>query len=320
MGLFDSFRKDKENKKGKHLASFGKTTKSFKERLQRLAIFKAVDEKFFEELLVVLLEADVGFTTADKIIANLKNTANNYVNVDFSFVLELLAKELLNIYQEKEDPALKENKEGPQIILFVGVNGSGKTTTLAKMAYLLKQEGLKVLAVAADTFRAAASNQLLDWCLKADIDCLVGADKADPASVVVDGCIKALKEGYDYILCDTAGRLQNKVNLMNELAKIKRVAEKQLGGDVVNSFLVIDATTGQNGISQASVFTESSNVNGLILTKIDGSAKGGIILAIKDQLGIPVRYVGSGETLDDLVLFSIEEFIKDLLGDIENGG
>ena len=315
MGIFDKL---KEKKKGQELKSFGKTTTSLIEKIRKLAVYPAVDDKFFEELLMILLEADVGFATADKIIANLKKEAHRYVNIKFSFVIELLAEELIRLYNEREAESFRFNDSGPNIILMVGINGTGKTTTIAKLAYLLKQEGHKVLVAAADTFRAGAVQQLITWTARVEVDCVSGKENADPAAVVVDACRKALSENYDYLICDTAGRLQNKVNLMNELAKIKRVAEKELGAGKINSYLVIDAVTGQNGIDQAQVFLDNCDINGIILTKIDGTSKGGIILAIKDQLNIAVKYLGNGETITALLPFNIEDFVMALLAGIEN--
>jgi len=314
MGILDKAK----DRKGKELKSFGKTTTSLIEKIKKLTVYPAVDDRFFEELLVILLEADVGFQTADKIIENLKKEAHRYVNIKFSFVIELLAEEIVRLYKENEAEGFRFNDEGPNIILMVGVNGTGKTTTIAKLAYLLKQEGKTVLVAAADTFRAAAVQQLESWTAKADVRCISGQNNSDPAAVVVDACRAAKADNYDYLICDTAGRLQNKINLMNELAKIKRVAEKELGEGIVNSFLVIDATTGQNGISQAQVFLDNCDINGIILTKIDGTSKGGIILAIKDQLNIDVKYLGNGESLNDLIPFDIDDFVSALLKGIEN--
>jgi len=309
MGLIDNLRKRKGEPKGKELAAFTKTSSSFIDKLKKITFISTADDKFFEELLIVLLEADVGFSTADKIVAATKIEANKYINPKLSFVIELMAEKMLKIYSEKQAASFKENHDGPNIILLVGVNGTGKTTTLAKLVYHLKNQGNKVLVAAADTFRAGATNQLLVWTKRAEVDCVTGMDNADPASVVVDACRKAKKEGYDYLICDTAGRLQNKINLMNELAKIKRVAQKELNDDVINSYLVIDATTGQNGLNQAQVFLDNCDINGIILTKLDGTSKGGIVLAIKDQLNIDVKYIGTGETLEDFLVFDIENFV-----------
>ena len=208
-------------------------------------------------------------------------------------------------------------KEGPTVLLFVGVNGVGKTTSIGKIAYKLKQEGKKVLLIAGDTFRAGAIEQLEEWSKITGAD-IVKKEGADPASVVYDGLEKAKNENYDVVLIDTAGRLQNKVNLMNELSKINKVIENNVGGAPHETLLVIDATTGQNGISQAKSFKEITNITGIILTKLNGTARGGIVLAIKEMVGIPVKYIGLGEKKEDLKIFDIEKYIYGLfkgLGD-----
>ncbi len=309
MGFLTNLRNRKKTEKGQELAAFTKTADSFISKMRQASFFGPVNDKFFEALLIVLLEADVGFATADKIVERVKTEANKYYNVDFNYVVDILSEQLLAVYQEKGYCQFKENPQGPNIILLVGVNGSGKTTSLAKLAYFLKQQDKKVLVCGADTFRAGAIAQLQLWAQRAEVACFAGKSGGEAAAAVVDACRLAVAENYDYLLVDTAGRLQNKVNLMNELAKIKRVAEKELGSGSVNAYLVIDATTGQNGINQAAVFTECCEVNGIILSKIDGTAKGGIILAIKDQLNIDVKYVGSGESLQDFAVFDIADFI-----------
>ena len=208
------------------------------------------------------------------------------------------------------------NKNGPTVILFVGVNGAGKTTTIGKIAYKLQNEGKKVLLVAGDTFRAGAVQQLNEWAIRNNCD-IVSKEGADPVSVMYDGAVKAKEEGYDVLLVDTAGRLQNKVNLMKELEKINKVIGKLIEGAPHETLLVIDATTGQNGISQAKSFKEITNITGIVLTKLDGTAKGGIVLAIKDSTGIPVKFVGLGEQKEDLRIFDIEKYIYGLFKDME---
>ena len=209
------------------------------------------------------------------------------------------------------------SKEGPTVILFVGVNGAGKTTTIGKIAYKLQNEGKKVLLVAGDTFRAGAVEQLHEWAKRNDTD-IVYKEGADPVSVMYDGALKAKEEGYDVLLIDTAGRLQNKVNLMKELEKINRVIGKLIPGAPHETLLVVDATTGQNGISQAKSFQEITNITGIVLTKLDGTAKGGIVLAIKESTGIPVKFVGLGEQKEDLRVFDIEKYIYGLFKDMED--
>jgi fused signal recognition particle receptor len=207
---------------------------------------------------------------------------------------------------------LNLNKNGLSVILFVGVNGVGKTTSIAKIANQYKKEGKKVLLAAGDTFRAGAIAQLDVWAKRVGVDIVQKEDGADPSSVMFDACKKAKEEGYDLLLCDTAGRLQNKVNLMNELAKMKRVIVKELNEEPCETLLVIDATTGQNGISQAKSFKEITDITGIVLTKLDGTAKGGIVLAIKEDVNIPVKFIGLGEKPEDLEYFDIEKYIYGL--------
>ena len=208
------------------------------------------------------------------------------------------------------------NSDGPTVILFVGVNGVGKTTTIAKLASKFKDEGKKVLLVAADTFRAGAKEQLITWGEKIGVKVISSIDTKDPASVVFKGLSFAKENDFDVVLIDTAGRLQNKVNLMKELEKINNVGNKLIPNSPHETFLVLDATTGQNGISQAKAFKEITNLTGIILTKLDGTAKGGIVLAIKDEVGVPVRYIGLGENKEDLETFDIEKYIYGLFKDI----
>lgn len=202
--------------------------------------------------------------------------------------------------------------------LFVGVNGVGKTTSIAKIAYKLKKEGKKVLLAAGDTFRAGAIEQLSEWARRIGVEIVTKAAGSDPSSVMFDAVNKAKQENYDVLLCDTAGRLQNKVNLMAELSKINRVIEREAPGEPTETLLVIDATTGQNGMTQAKVFSETTNVSGVILTKLDGTAKGGIVLAIRNELGIPIKFIGLGEGLDDLEVFDIESYLYGLFADFFN--
>ena len=209
---------------------------------------------------------------------------------------------------------ITENKEGPTVILMVGVNGVGKTTTIGKLATKYHEESKKVLLVAGDTFRAGAKEQLEEWAIRSHADIVFGENK-DPASVVYDGINKAKEQNYDIVFIDTAGRLQNKVNLMNELSKINKVISSILPGAPHETLLVIDATTGQNGISQAQSFKEITNVTGIVLTKLDGTAKGGIVLAIKENVGIPVKFIGLGEQANDLKVFDIEKYIYGLFKD-----
>ena len=269
--------------------------------------------------MIVLLESDVGIQTAEKICDQLKTTVDQYRYVTFKDVMAFLMEIMQNIYLESTDAPIVMNENGPTVILMVGVNGSGKTTTCAKLTKLYQSQGKKVGVVAADTFRAGAIEQLARWADKLGVPCIKGRENGDPSSVLVDGCRYAKEHNLDILLCDTAGRLQNKVNLMNELAKMRKVIGREIEGAPHHVWLVLDSTTGQNGLSQAKIFQEVTDVTGIILTKMDGTAKGGIVLAIKDVLHIPVYYLGLGEREDDLkpfdldlYLYSISEGIRDV--------
>ena len=231
---------------------------------------------------------------------------------------ELIVDELFIIYVNEEvlSDKIKYNDNGPTVLLFVGVNGVGKTTTIAKLAKREKDLGKKVMLVAGDTFRAGAIEQLSIWADKVGVKVVTGAEGSDPSSVMYTALEEAKKDNYDVVLIDTAGRLQNKVNLMNELDKVNRVIGKLIDGSPQETLLVIDATTGQNGISQAKQFKEITNITGIVLTKLDGTAKGGIVLAIKDEVNIPVKYIGLGEGLDDLKSFDIEKYIYGLFSEM----
>ncbi len=265
-----------------------------------------IDEDLFEELLDILIAADVGVETSTEITERLEERVRDERTTDPAMVRELLkevVKEILVGAQEQEKAFGK-----PHAILMVGVNGVGKTTTIAKLANIYKSEGKKVLLGAADTFRAAAAEQLAIWAGRVGVDIVKQHEGVDPASVVFDTCSAGKSRGADVIICDTAGRLHNKKNLMDELSKIMRVISREIPGDEPEVLLVCDATTGQNGLVQAKEFMKAVPVTGLVLTKLDGTAKGGIVIAIANELKIPVRYVGVGEQVDDLQRFSAEEF------------
>ncbi|MBE6157848.1 MAG: signal recognition particle-docking protein FtsY [Firmicutes bacterium] len=280
--------------------------------------YRTINDQYFDELEEILIMADIGVNTVMDFIDRLKDRVAKEKIDDPELLKEIIVDELFIIYVNDEVLVNKINfsDNGPTVVLFVGVNGVGKTTTIGKIAYQLKNEGKKVLLVGADTFRAGAVSQLDEWGSKIGVD-FYGKDQgSDPASVVYDGCQKAVEEKYDVVLVDTAGRLQNKVNLMKELEKINRVIGQIIEGGPHETLLVIDATTGQNGISQANSFKEITNITGIILTKLDGTAKGGIVLAIKESVGIPVKYIGLGETKDDLQVFDIEKYIYGLFKDM----
>ena len=280
--------------------------------------YKKVTDEYFDELEEILIMADIGVNTVMEFIDRLRDRVRTEKLDDPEMLKEIIVDELFIIYVNDSvlTSKLTFNEEGPTAILFVGVNGVGKTTTIGKIGYQLKNDGKKVLLVAADTFRAGATAQLKEWSEKIDVGFYGKEEGADPASVVFDGLVKAKDEKYDVVLIDTAGRLQNKVNLMKELEKMNKVIDAQIDGGATETLLVIDATTGQNGISQAKAFKEITNITGIVLTKLDGTAKGGIVLAIKETVGIPVKYIGLGEAKEDLQVFDIEKYIYGLFKDL----
>ena len=279
--------------------------------------YSKITDDYFDELEEILIMADIGVNTVMDFIDRLRDRVNKEHITDPSELKEIIVDELFIIYVNDEvlSNKINYNENGPTVILFIGVNGVGKTTTIAKLANKFIDEKKKVLLVGADTFRAGAVEQLKEWADKVKAG-FYGKEESDPASVVYDGLELAKKEKYDVVLIDTAGRLQNKVNLMKELEKINKVIDGQIDGGATETLLVIDATTGQNGISQAQAFKEITNITGIVLTKLDGTAKGGIVLAIKESVGIPVKYIGLGETKDDLQVFDIEKYIYGLFKDM----
>jgi len=318
MGIFSKLFKKKEIVKDEELKTYDKgLEKSRKEFTSKLNILtmkhNRIDQEYYDELEEILISADIGVNTVMKFIDKLKSRVKKENITSASDLKEIIVDEMFIIYVENDIISSKINyaSQGPTVLLFVGVNGVGKTTTIAKLAYKLKNEGKKVLLVAGDTFRAGAVEQLDEWKNTVGVD-IVFKENADPSSVMYDGLTKAKDENYDIVLIDTAGRLQNKVNLMNELDKINKVIGKLIPEAPHETLLVIDATTGQNGISQAKSFMSITNITGIVLTKLDGTAKGGIVLAIKDETGIPVKYIGLGEKKEDLKTFDIEKYIYGL--------
>ena len=324
MGIFNKFKniftgKSEEQKKEIETYDKGleKTRKEFSSKLSLLSKkYKKVSEEYFEELEEILIQADIGVETVMKFVDQLRKRVKHENILDPEDLKEIIVDEMFIIYVNNEVIVNKINfsETGPTVLLFVGVNGVGKTTTIGKIAYNLHQEGKKVLLIAGDTFRAGAVEQLQLWADQIGVPC-VSKENKDPSSVIYDGLTKALQEQVDVVLIDTAGRLQNKVNLMNELEKMNKVIGKLIPGAPHETLLVMDATTGQNGISQAKSFKEITNITGIVLTKLDGTAKGGIVLAIKESIGIPVKYVGLGEKITDLQVFDIEKYIYSLFKD-----
>ena len=295
-----------------------KSRKGFVSKLADLTNkYSKITDEYFEELEEILIMADIGINTVMDFIDRLRDRVRKENISDPSELKEIIVDELFIIYVNDEvlSNKINYNENGPTVILFVGVNGVGKTTTIGKLANKIKDDGKKVLLVGADTFRAGAVEQLKEWSERVDVG-FYGKENSDPASVVYDGIELAKNEDYDVVLIDTAGRLQNKVNLMKELEKINKVIDSLLEGGASETLLVIDATTGQNGISQAKAFKEITNITGIVLTKLDGTAKGGIVLAIKESVGVPVKYIGLGETKDDLQVFDIEKYIYGLFKDM----
>lgn len=314
MGFFSSLKKSfaskDEKDQDRYLSGLDKTKSSFGEKLRKLAFgFRDVDAEFLEELMIVLLEADIGIRTAQKIVDQVEDMAMDQNLKEFDEIIDCLIYVMREIYGEDESELINFQDDGPTVILMVGVNGAGKTTTTAKLTKFIQSGGRSVALGAADTFRAGAMNQLEEWANRLDVPCIKGREGGDPSSVLVDASRYVKDNDIDVLIGDTAGRLQNKQNLMNELSKMKRVVEREIPDAPHEVWLVIDATTGQNGISQAQIFMETTDVTGIILTKMDGTAKGGIVLAIKDQLGINVKFIGLGEQIDDLRPFDIDTFL-----------
>ena len=317
MGIFGFFKnfKKKEIEEKEEVNLYDKGLEKTSEHLSsKIALlntkYKKVNDNYFDELEEILIMADVGVNTVMKFIDKLKARVKSENITNVEELNEIVVDELFIIYVNNDIIVNKINysTDGPTVILFVGVNGVGKTTTIGKLAYSLKETGKKVLMVAGDTFRAGAVEQIKEWGERIDVP-VVLKENADPASVVYDGLEKAKNENFDVVLIDTAGRLQNKSNLMHELDKINRVIGNIIPGAPHETLLVIDATTGQNGIAQAKSFKEITKITGIVLTKLDGTAKGGIVLAIKEEVGLPVKYVGLGERKEDLKVFEIEKYI-----------
>ena len=305
-----------ENVQEKYDKGLAKTRKTFKERMNELfANFRSVDEDFFEEVEETLIGADVGFETSMRIAEELRQEVKLKNIKKPAAVQNAIIEKLVDLYEaegmnEVNDLNLQPN--GLTVMLFVGVNGVGKTTSIGKLAHEYKQAGKKVLLAAADTFRAGAIDQLVVWGDRAGVEVVRGAAGGDPAAVVFDAMVKAKEQQADVLLVDTAGRLQNKVNLMKELDKIKRIIQREEPNAPHEVLLVLDATTGQNAMIQAKQFKETTDVTGLVLTKLDGTAKGGIVLAIRNELHLPVKLVGLGEGIDDLEVFNPNDFVMGL--------
>lgn len=299
MGLFSKLK-----------AGLLKTKNAMISRIERLVNkFTKIDEDFFEELEETLIMSDVGVQTSCEICEQLRKKIKETGATDPKEIVALIKEIIAQMLGDDTDLSLNTT---PSVILVIGVNGAGKTTTIGKLSAQFKQQGKKVLVAAADTFRAAAIDQLEVWTQRAGVDIVKHSEGSDPASVVFDALTAAKARGCDIVICDTAGRLHNKKNLMDELAKINRIIQKQAEGCDIETLLVLDATTGQNAVNQARLFSETADINGIVLTKLDGTAKGGIVITIRNELNIPVKLIGVGEKIEDLQKFNAKDFVDAL--------
>ena len=327
MGLFDKLKniinkkeniEVKDENVQKYDEGLEKSRNEFVSKLSMLGIkYTKINDEYFDELENILIMADIGVNTVMDFMDRLRKRVKSENITDTKYLNEVIVDELFIIYVNNESITDKINmaEDGPTVILMVGVNGVGKTTTIAKLAHKYKNEGTKVLLIAGDTFRAGAVEQLKIWADRTN-SLFYGKENTDPAGVIYDGLVKAKEDGADIVLIDTAGRLHNKVNLMKELEKINKVIGRIIPEAPHETLLVIDATTGQNGIMQAKAFKEITDITGIVLTKLDGTAKGGIVLAIKEEVNIPVKFVGLGEKMTDLIPFDIENYIYGLFKDL----
>ena len=320
MGLF-KFLKEKIAKKNvketeTYVSGMSKSRENFANKLDELSKrYKEVNQEYFEQLEEILIEADVGVSLTLRIIEEVIEESDSKGIKNPAEINELVVDKMFIGYATKGGNITNEIQfvnDGPTVLLVAGVNGVGKTTSIAKLAYRYIKQGKKVMLCAADTFRAGAVEQLTIWAQRLNCPIITGKPESDPASVAFEGAKQAKLQGIDLLIVDTAGRLQNKVNLMNELAKISRVISKEIPDAPHEAFLVIDATTGQNGVVQAKQFLDCVKLTGIVITKMDGTSKGGIILAIRDELGIPVRFIGLGEKMDDLEEFDLDKYLYGL--------
>lgn len=325
MGLFDRLFKKKNTEEAtdaevlnKELNDgLSKTRKGFMEKVFGVLSGKEIDDDLYEELDEALIQGDVGVNTALDLVERLREREKKDKLKNSAQLQEAFADELVELLGEEEQPLNLVSGE-LNIILFVGVNGVGKTTSIGKIAYQLKEDGHKVILGAADTFRAAAADQLKIWGERVGCDVIAHQEGADPAAVVFDAIAAAKSRGCDVLLIDTAGRLQNKVNLMNELGKIRKIIDREAPGCLRDVLLVLDATTGQNALNQAKVFKETAGVSGVILTKLDGTAKGGVVIGVKAEYDLPIKYIGVGEQKEHLQVFNPRTFAEALFLDIGN--
>jgi fused signal recognition particle receptor len=313
------FGKKKERDLDTYLEGYSKSNNSLGAKLTALlGGFNGIDDDLLEELLVVLIEADVGVTTSEKIIEMLKNRIQEKFITTKQGCIDALVEVMSEVYDEENVPELNFEKGRTSMIMMVGVNGSGKTTSISKLTDYFQRHGYTVGLIAADTFRAGAVDQLVRWAERLNVHCVTGRENADPSSVLVDGCRYFKENPVDIIIADTAGRLQNKQNLMKELTKMKKVVGRELEGEPSQIWLTVDSTTGQNGLSQAALFIEATEINGVILTKMDGTSKGGIVLAIKDQYNLPIRFITYGEDIEAITEFYLEGYLRTVIEEAES--
>ncbi|HNZ50524.1 MAG TPA: signal recognition particle-docking protein FtsY [Bacilli bacterium] len=320
MGFFDLFKsKQKRQEAEKYRIGMEKTRKHSLSKLKRLfTSYNDVTEELFDELEEIFVMADIGVETVIKFIDQLKEDVRTKKITSAKDLQPIIVDKMFDIYLKGEivNSNLRFNPQGVSVFLFVGVNGVGKTTTIAKIAHKLMNEGKRVLIAAGDTFRAGAFEQLQIWGERVSCPVVSKPEGSDPSSVIYDAIVQAKAEHYDVVLCDTAGRLQTKVNLMKELEKIKRVIAREIPDAPQDTLLVIDATTGQNGLNQAKAFIEATQVSGIVLTKLDGTAKGGIVLAIREKYSIPIKFVCLGEKLEDIDYFDLEKYVYGLFAEM----
>ena len=320
MGLLkflkEKFSKNKPQETETFVKGMEKSRENFASKMDKIAKkSKKVNKEYFDELEEILIEADVGVNLTMRVIEEVVQESLKNKITDSEEINDLVIDKLFSGYMSKGEEVQNDvrfREVGPTVLLVAGVNGVGKTTTIAKLAFRYIQQGKKVMLCAADTFRAGAIEQLSIWAERLGCEIVVGKPNSDPASVAFEGAKQAKEKGIDLLIVDTAGRLQNKINLMNELSKISRVISKEIPDSPHEVFLIIDATTGQNGVIQAKQFLDCIKLTGIIITKMDGTSKGGIILAIRDELGIPVRFIGLGEKMEDLKEFDLEKYLMGL--------
>ena len=320
MGFFSKIKEaivgNSAKQNEKYVAGLDKSGSSLSSKINELAArYREIDDDYFEELENILIMSDVGVSMVMTIVDEIKKEVRLQNIKDPQMINDIIVDKMFVIYANDSVMTTKINyaNDGLTVILMVGVNGAGKTTTIGKLANrIVKDEGKKVMVAAGDTFRAGAIDQLAVWASRVGVEIVKGREGGDPSAVVFDALKQAKEKNIDVLICDTAGRLQNKVNLMKELEKMNRIIKREVPEAPHETLLVIDATTGQNGVSQAVEFSKITDVTGLVLTKMDGTAKGGIVLSIKDQLNIPVKFIGLGEKVDDLQEFDLDQYIYGL--------